>query len=52
MVQGNELYLQKSDDVLIDNNNNNKTHFIAPSIKKNDRKALYKGKIQNRNIQP
>ena len=39
------------------NNNNNiiiiiKTHFIAPSIKKNDRKALYKGKIQNRNIQP
>ena len=23
-----------------------KTHFIAPSIKKNDRKALYKGKIQ------
>ena len=29
-----------------------KTHFIAPSIKKNDRKALYKGKIQIRNIQP
>ena len=29
-----------------------KTHFIAPSIKKNDRKALYKGKIQIRNTQP
>ena len=28
------------------------THFIAPSIKKNDRKALYKGKIQIRIIQP